>query len=108
MIMDGRIKIKSGPAISWFTPAGIEFDDGTVLEADAIILATGYVKRSPIIHRTMFTILSVGDMRDSVRAVCGDEVYRRCNPIFDLDIEGEIQSIYRDTGVQGLWYATGE
>ena len=41
--MDGKIKLKSGPQIEKFTEGGIKFDDGTELEADVVIFATGYV-----------------------------------------------------------------
>jgi Flavin-binding monooxygenase-like len=46
LIVDGKIKIKSGPQIKTFTERGIEFDDGSMLEADVIVFATGYDKCS--------------------------------------------------------------
>ena len=41
MIGDGRIKMKSDSELERFTERGILFKDGSQLEADAIILATG-------------------------------------------------------------------
>jgi NADH dehydrogenase FAD-containing subunit len=41
-IINGDIKIKHGSAIRSFTENGISFADGTELQADIIIFATGY------------------------------------------------------------------
>jgi NADH dehydrogenase FAD-containing subunit len=40
-IINGDIKIKNGSAIKSFTENGISFADGTELQADIIIFATG-------------------------------------------------------------------
>jgi NAD(P)H-nitrite reductase large subunit len=42
LIADGKIKLKSGSQIENFTEKGIQFEDGTVLDADVVIFATGY------------------------------------------------------------------
>jgi len=41
MIADGRIKVKSDSELERFTENGLLFKDGSQLEADVIILATG-------------------------------------------------------------------
>ena len=41
MIADGRIKMKSDSELERFTERGMLFKDGSQLEADVIILATG-------------------------------------------------------------------
>lgn len=41
-IIDGDIKIKSGSTIESFTENGLRFADGTELQADVIVFATGY------------------------------------------------------------------
>lgn len=41
MIVDGKIKLKNDSNISRFTENGIEFENGTTLPADIVILATG-------------------------------------------------------------------
>jgi hypothetical protein len=43
LIVEGKIKLKSGPQIEKFTEHTIQFDDGSELEADVIIFATGWV-----------------------------------------------------------------
>lgn len=42
LIADGKIGLRSGPQIECFTEHGINFDDGSYLEADVVIFATGY------------------------------------------------------------------
>ena len=40
-IIDGDIKLKNGSAIERFTEKGLKFVDGTELEADIVVFATG-------------------------------------------------------------------
>lgn len=42
MIIDGSIKLKSGTHIERFTEKGLKFEDGSELEADVVLFATGY------------------------------------------------------------------
>ncbi|GBE89505.1 FAD/NAD-binding domain-containing protein [Sparassis crispa] len=90
LIIDGKIKIKNGCMIERFTETGLMFDDGSELSADVVICATG-----------------IGDTRNSIRSVCGDEIANACKPIWGLDEEGELRGSYRDLGIPGLWYAMG-
>lgn len=41
LIADGRIKLKHGSAISRFSSDGLYFEDGTHLDAEVVIFATG-------------------------------------------------------------------
>ena len=43
LIIDGKIKVKSGCEISSFHNYGLEFVDGSRAECDTVIYATGYV-----------------------------------------------------------------
>lgn len=45
---------------------------------------------------------------DSIRMTLGDDVAKRCNPIWGMDEEGEIKSAYRECGVPNLWIMVGE
>ncbi|KAG1751336.1 FAD/NAD(P)-binding domain-containing protein [Suillus paluster] len=42
MIVDGKIKLKSDGPISHFTQTGLLFEDGSILDADVVVFATGY------------------------------------------------------------------
>jgi Flavin-binding monooxygenase-like len=108
LIADGKIKLKSGSEIESFTENGILFEDGTVLEADVAVFATGYIFTFLVrmIHLQCFSSLG-GSFKDSIRQVCGDIVASECKQIWELDKEGEISGVWRGLGVRGLWYTVG-
>ncbi|KPI43444.1 putative indole-3-pyruvate monooxygenase YUCCA3 [Cyphellophora attinorum] len=74
LIIDGRIKIKQGSEISEVTEHGLKFADGTELEADEIVFATGYM-----------------NMRTEARSIFGAELADRINDIWGFDQEGEMR-----------------
>lgn len=39
--------------------------------------------------------------------MCGDEVVGRMRPVWGLDEEGEVQGLWRRSGVPGLWIHMG-
>ncbi|KAH8823482.1 hypothetical protein DL96DRAFT_1683551 [Flagelloscypha sp. PMI_526] len=90
LIAEGKIKLKNDAQISGFRPNGVIFDDGSFLEADVLIFATGYA-----------------DPRTLVQTICSPEIKDKINPIWGLDQEGELKGVYRDLGVKGLWYMAG-
>ncbi|KZL78372.1 flavin-binding monooxygenase [Colletotrichum incanum] len=91
LIADGKVKVRNSPkGISGFTPNGLALADGTTLEADIVVLATGY-----------------DGMRSSARKILGDEVADRVKDCWDLDDQGEINSIWRGSGHPGFWYTGG-
>jgi hypothetical protein len=61
MIMDGRIKLKNDAQISRFTERGLEFDDKSTLDADAVVFATGWVKLVHVHLLLLFSMVTVTD-----------------------------------------------
>ncbi|KAG5651879.1 hypothetical protein H0H81_007073 [Sphagnurus paluster] len=90
LIIDGKIKLKAGVQISRFTETGIKFEDGSELEADVVIFATG-----------------LGNSGKQIANIVGDEVAKHLKPVWGLDAEGEINGVWRDLGVKGLWSMMG-
>jgi len=90
LIADGKIKVKQGQEIKRFTENGIEFADGDFREADIVVLATGY-----------------GSMRDTVRRVIGEEVANKVHTCWSFDKQGEIQTVWRNSGQPGFWLQCG-
>lgn len=43
LIIDRKIKLKSDGPIKKFTPTGLLFEDGSTLDADVVVFATGSV-----------------------------------------------------------------
>jgi cation diffusion facilitator CzcD-associated flavoprotein CzcO len=90
LIVDGKIKIKQGQEITEVLPNGLRFADGSELEADEIIFATGYQ-----------------NMRSQARLIFGDEVADRVGNIWGFDDEGEMRTIWRPSGHPGFWFMGG-
>jgi cation diffusion facilitator CzcD-associated flavoprotein CzcO len=90
LIIDGKIKIKQGQEIAEVLPHGLKFADGSELEADEIIFATGYQ-----------------NMRSEARSIFGDELADRVKNVWGFDEEGEFRTMWRDSGHPGFWYMGG-
>ncbi|KAL4863335.1 hypothetical protein BDV12DRAFT_206618 [Aspergillus spectabilis] len=90
LIVDGKIKIQQGVEISDILPNGMRFADGTELEADEIILATGYQ-----------------NMRTLSRRIFGDETADAAGDVWGFDENNEMRSIWRPSGHPGLWFMGG-
>lgn len=77
LIIDRKIKVKQSPeGISGFTHNALVLKDGSELEADIVVLATGY-----------------DNMRTSVHKILGSKVAERCKDVWDLDEEGELNAV---------------
>jgi cation diffusion facilitator CzcD-associated flavoprotein CzcO len=77
LIIDGKIKIQQSPkGIQGFDAHNLILADGTKVEADIVVLATGY-----------------DNMRTSLQKAMGKEVSEKCKDVWDLDEEGEINAV---------------
>jgi len=89
-IINGTIKVKGTPGLRKFTEEGVELEDGTVLEGDILVFATGF-----------------RHIRDSIKEVCGPDVAEKVGKVWGLDAEGDLQGVWRQTGHPRLWVAAG-
>ncbi|MCU1515055.1 MAG: putative flavoprotein involved in transport [Microbacteriaceae bacterium] len=90
LIADGKLNFKSGSGIERFTPTGVVLTDGTEIEADHVVLATGYTS-----------------MLDAYRPIIGDEIADRVGSVWRWGDDKEITSVYRPVDQAGLWFMTG-
>lgn len=90
LIVDGKVKVKQGQEIAEILPNGIKFADGSELEADEIVFATGYQ-----------------NMRTQARIIFGDEVADRIGNVWGFDANGEMRTIWRRSGLPGFWFMGG-
>jgi cation diffusion facilitator CzcD-associated flavoprotein CzcO len=90
LLIEGKIKLKAGIDIERFAPKKVIFADGSTLEADIIVLATGYKP-----------------LQDGVRALFGDAVADRVGPIWGIGDDGELNAMYARTGQEGFYVAGG-
>jgi hypothetical protein len=42
LVIDGKIKLKNDAIIEGFTESGLKFTDGSELQSDVVVFATGY------------------------------------------------------------------
>lgn len=90
LIVEGKIKVKSGQGIVEVTPEGIVLADGTLLQADEVVFATGYQ-----------------NMRSQTRVLFGDEIADKCRDVWGFDEEGEFRTMWRQSGHPGFWFMGG-
>ncbi|WP_299962150.1 NAD(P)/FAD-dependent oxidoreductase [uncultured Roseobacter sp.] len=98
LIIDGKIKLKAGQATE-VVEDGVILDDGTKLEADVIVYATGY-----------------GSMNGWVADLVGQETADRVGKVWGLGSdtpkdpgpwEGEQRNMWKPTQVENLWMHGG-
>ncbi|KAJ4252809.1 hypothetical protein NW762_010715 [Fusarium torreyae] len=90
LIAEGKIKVKHGQEIESVLPHGLRFADGTELEADEIVFATGYQ-----------------NMRTQTRGMFGDAVADKVNDVWGFNDEGEMRTIWQKSGHPGFWFHGG-
>ncbi|KAL1837676.1 hypothetical protein VTJ49DRAFT_3526 [Mycothermus thermophilus] len=90
LIIDGKIKVKSGQAVAQILPRGIRLADGTELEADEVVFATGYES-----------------MRSTAKEILGDALPDDVGDVWGWDEEGEMRGIWRETSHPGVWIHGG-
>ena len=106
LIIKGEIKVQqSQDGIKGFTEKALILADGRHLDADVVVLATGY-----------------DNMRTTLRKALGDKIADRCKNVWDLDSEGEVNAVsclarislhvtdvhqmWRPSGHPKLWFST--
>ncbi len=99
LICNGDIKLKSGVEVEALTEGGILMADGTHLDADLIIFATGY-----------------GSMNRFVADIAGQEIADKVGKCWGLGAgtrkdpgpwEGELRNMWKPTQQEGLWFQGG-
>ncbi|EIW81802.1 FAD/NAD(P)-binding domain-containing protein [Coniophora puteana RWD-64-598 SS2] len=90
LIIDGHVKVKQGAEPSHFEENAIVLNDGSRLEADVVVLATGYYPTTA-----------------GIEALLGPDIAAKVGPVWGLDSVGELRRTWRPSGQQGLWIFLG-
>ena len=90
LIIDGAVRVVQNADIETFQREGVRLVDGSVIDIDAIVLATGYQPQQELVRRLF-----------------GAEVADRVGPVWGFDNEGELRNMWRRTTQPGLWFTAG-
>ncbi|MEM7547784.1 MAG: NAD(P)/FAD-dependent oxidoreductase [Pseudomonadota bacterium] len=98
LIIDGKIKLKNGQ-VSEITETGVKFEDGTTLDADVIVYATGYSSMNG-----WAADLISQEVADKVGKVwgLGSDTPKDPGPW-----EGEQRNMWKPTQQEALWFHGG-
>jgi putative flavoprotein involved in K+ transport len=90
MIVDGRVKLLQYDAIDRFEAQGARLKDGSLREAELLVVATGYANQ-----------------QQTARRFLGDAIADRIGPVWGFDEGGELANMWRPTAQPGLWFTAG-
>ncbi|CAN6613340.1 hypothetical protein TRVA0_005S02454 [Trichomonascus vanleenenianus] len=88
-IISGDIKVKNGE-IDHFEADKVVFKDGSTMEPDVVVFATGYT-----------------GFKDSVADALSPEYSNKLGKMWGLDDEGELYGCYRYCGIPNCYYIVG-
>ncbi|KAL4875248.1 hypothetical protein BJY04DRAFT_232792 [Aspergillus karnatakaensis] len=91
MILDGRIQVRMcEDGVRGFESDGVVLADGTKIDSDIVVLATGFERMDKAVARLM-----------------GKVFMERVGDIGQLDDSQERIGVWRPTGAPGFWFMTG-
>ncbi|SDG31234.1 Predicted flavoprotein CzcO associated with the cation diffusion facilitator CzcD [Sinosporangium album] len=90
LIISGEVGLAQWADADRFVGAGLRMTDGSVLDADLVVLATGFENQ-----------------QENVRRLMGDAVADAVGPVWGYDEEGEVRNMWRPTAQPGLWFSAG-
>lgn len=90
LIIEGKIGLRAGVGVERLGEHTAELSDGTQLDADLLVLGTGY-----------------RPLQDAVGSMFGPEVAERVGPIWGLGPDNEMMGMWSRTGQPGFFVAGG-
>jgi putative flavoprotein involved in K+ transport len=90
LIIEGKIKLLQFSDIERFVAGGARLKDGSLVPAELLVLATGYLNQ-----------------QETVRRYLGDAIADRIGPVWGFDDGGELRNMWRRTAQAGLWFTAG-
>ena len=90
LIINGEVGLIQFSEIDTFISNGIKMKDGSIVEANLLVTATGYKNQ-----------------QDTTRLFLGDTIADRIGKVWGFDEEGELRNMWRRTPQPGLWFTAG-
>jgi cation diffusion facilitator CzcD-associated flavoprotein CzcO len=89
LVADGRVKLKSGVELAEVKEQSVVFTDGSEIDADLILFATGYEQ-----------------LWDHIRPALGPAA-EKIAKVYGRAEDGEYANVWRPSAQPGLWFGTG-
>lgn len=90
LIADGQIRVVQSRDSAGFTGEGLRMADGTVVDADLVVLATGYENQ-----------------QESIRRLLGTKVADRVGPVWGFDENYIMRNMWQRTAHEHFWIMGG-
>jgi putative flavoprotein involved in K+ transport len=90
LIIDREIGLLQYDEIERFVEGGALLKDGSVMPADLIALATGFVSQEVVVAKLL-----------------GDDVAQKVGPVWGFGPDGEMNNMWKRTAQEGLWFVGG-
>ena len=90
LIIAGDVGLLQYDDIEKFVATGAAMKDGSIVEADLLVTATGYKNQ-----------------REVVRATLGDDIADKIGPVWGFGEERELRNMWQRTPQPGLWFTAG-
>lgn len=94
-IIDGEIQMKNDSPVVAYTPTGLEFADGSCIDADLIVLCTGFRNKNARLE------LHENGLLDALTS-------EKLKDVWKLNPEGEVRSMWTSSGHRAFWFAGGD
>ncbi|KAF2733891.1 flavin-containing monooxygenase [Polyplosphaeria fusca] len=92
LIGEGKIKVKSGSSPVSFSKTAMKFEDGSEMEADVVVFATGYET----------------NMRVPASELVSADVAEKLDDVWRLDDEAQPRGAWKPIDQPNFWYCPGD
>ena len=90
LLVEGKVGLVQYDQLDGFYANGVRLKNGDTLEADLVVLATGYHRQEVLVAKLF-----------------GDDVAAKVGPIWGFGDQIELRNMYCQTNQQGLWFMAG-
>lgn len=90
LMIKGEIGLIQNDDIESYYAKGARMKDGSIVEADVIVLSTGYYPQGELVRRAL-----------------GEDMASKIGPIWGEDEDGELANMFKRTPQEGAWFIAG-
>lgn len=90
LIIERKVGVLNARDADRFVETGLRMKDGTIVECDLVVLATGF-----------------RNMQENIRRFLGDEIADKLGPVWGFDEDHQMRNMWRRTAQDGLWVMGG-